>query len=216
MRIKISIFLAITVLLFTSGFFIYQKNYQTLIIDFPANSTGLVVDIYKYDGSEGDKPEEKNIVKSNISNSASLKLKTGGYRIVTRTNASFENFDQAINLGNSPKSVKINGYYSTAKLKLKLTNEKQIIMTAIVAAYSRFSVLYDLSDESLYHNGEWYGALLKYKGDDYLNNDSLLLVAKKENGAWKIITRPPEQFISSRKYPSIPSDVVKDINGKVL
>ena len=68
MRIKISIFLAITVLLFTSGFFIYQKNYQTLIIDFPANSTGLVVDIYKYDGSEGDKPEEKNIVKSNISN----------------------------------------------------------------------------------------------------------------------------------------------------
>jgi uncharacterized pyridoxamine 5'-phosphate oxidase family protein len=199
------------------AFVIYRRSYQTLIITFNDSHSGVVVDVYKYT-SDNDTNTVKpaDLVGSNISLNTSLKLRRGGYRIVSKKNTSYRQIDEQINLADSVQSVVIDPAYSVSKLTAQLQNEQQAINKSLMNTFPNLQRLYTVGRQELFNKGEWYGATLDYKGFDYQNNDRLLVVAQKTKGAWVVITQPPEQTISNKKYPQIPRDIVIAMNRNIF
>jgi hypothetical protein len=200
-----------------AGFIIYQNSFQILNLQFKNNSSGLIVDVYTYSGdNDNNTLSASDRVAENITATTSVKLKRGGYRVVSRSNPSYKQFDQQLYLGENPQTIMVDTELSESRLVGLLGSERTSINSVTLAMYPTINTLYSIEKEQLFNKGDWYSALLTYKGFDYLNDDKLLLVAHKTNGEWKIITRPPEQIVSTKKYPSIPKNVVVETNKKVL
>ena len=66
------------------------------------------------------------------------------------------------------------------ELITKLQAEQPAIDTALVAALPQVSTLYTVERGKLYVRGEWYGAILQYKGTDTSNRDTLRIVMQKK------------------------------------
>ena len=199
------------------AFVIYQRSYQTLTITFNDSRSGVVVDVYKYNGdNDTNTVKPTDLVESNISLNTSLKLRRGGYRILSKKNTSYQQIDEQINLADSVESVVIDPSYSNSELAAQLQNEQQAINKSLLSTFPNLQSLYTVGQQELFNKGEWYSATLEYKGFDYQNNDRLLVVAHKTKGVWAVITKPPEQTISNKKYPQIPRDIVIATNRKIF
>lgn len=95
-------------------------------------------------------------------------------------------------------------------LQTLLGAELPAITKIIAQKYPTLSSLYDIKDH-LYDRGQWYGAVLTYKGTDTDNRDTLRLVAHKEAGQWQLVASP-RLIVSSVEFPSIPKDILDDLN----
>lgn len=136
--------------------------------------------------------------------------KHGDYHITYVATEGYASGTQQFNADTS--TVTISPYYSDQKLSSALQNESSTIHTALTTAYPQIASLYDVTSEHLYHSGDWYGALLKYKGSDIFNLDNLRVVLHKENNTWVVTTTPPLPTLSTYTYPSIPIDILQAVN----
>jgi hypothetical protein len=197
------------------GITMYLRTFNTLTIEFSDKSPGLIVDVYNSGPdtvNEAQQLTEKNLVASNISSKQKIRLKKGGYSVVSRKNDTYEPFNQKVSLYQGNTNSVVEPYFSESKLKTLLEPQKSAIQSAATSAYPRITGRYIFEDEKLFHFGDWYGATLKYVGTDRNNADSLLVVMKKEGTNWKIVTRPPSLIVSQKDYPDIPLDIANSLN----
>lgn len=106
---------------------------------------------------------------------------------------------------------------TTPKIELsqQLTIEKPTINGVLVAAYPKIATDYTIVNEQLYDQGQWYGAVLTYKGTDTANRDSLRVLMQKKEGLWVVRTTPPQIILSAQAYPDVPKSILQSINKPV-
>lgn len=96
-----------------------------------------------------------------------------------------------------------------------LESEKPTIHGALLAAYPKISTDYTITREQLFDKGQWYGALLTYKGTDTDNRDTLRVLMQKKDGAWALRTTPPRMLLAAKQFPDVPRSVLQSINRAV-
>lgn len=187
---------------------------RDLIINFPNNSRGLSINIYRaLSGEDNLEVNKSSLVASNISQNTTLKLPQGTYRIVSNQNNDYNKIDQKIYLGDKPYTLDINGVYTDTKLKSLLDSEKQSILSSLRQELPTVDKYFTISEGKLFEQGNWYGTTLVSKSTDIYNNDTLRVILKKQDSRWVIVTNPPQILVSKVSSPDTPSYIIRDINN---
>ncbi len=169
-------------------------------------------DVAVYDASESQ--TSKAVLAQHVSASGeSLKLKKNHtYIVKAKGESGYEDSSVGFVLTDEPKTININPFYSKDKLADLLKTEQGAIKQALSAAYPQIS-LYKVDNGKLYHWGDWYGTILRYKGSYGQSSDSLRVVLAKEGGTWKVKTDPPNITLSKFVFPDVPVDILRDVNN---
>ena len=211
----------ILVLIFLSATVVginYSRSFNTLTIKFSSKNTGQVVDVYNTGPDtvdEADQLIKKNLVAENITSEKKISLKKGSYSVVSRKNESYEQFNEKISLYQGNQEITVGSYFSQSNLDKLLVDKKSAIEASLINKYPRIEGRYSFENESLFHFGDWYGTILNYVSTDSNNSDTLVAVLKKEGDVWKVITSPPNLFVSTKDHPEIPLDIANELNQKV-
>lgn len=114
----------------------------------------------------------------------------------------------------SPEAVQQSTKQTTSSIDT-VNAELPTIKMVLEGAYPKTATDYTMIKPQLYADGEWFGALLQYKGGDVANRDTLRVLMQKKDGAWTLRTTPPEILLSAKKYTDVPKSVLKAINSPV-
>ena len=101
------------------------------------------------------------------------------------------------------------------KLASILIDEQASIDQVIATNYPQIAELYTVNPGKLYHDGQWFGTTLTYKGTDDLSRDTLRILMQKKNGTWTIRTSPPSIILRAADYPDAPKSIIQDLNRAV-
>ena len=126
-----------------------------------------------------------------------------------------DNIDEKLiqlDVNDKPVNQNIDYNYNDKYLSDLLLKEEVSIVKSISDENPDILKLYRLSQGSLYHHGEYYGAVLAYYGTDNLSRDTLRFVMKKEGDKWILLSKTPQISLNTNNYPDIPKDVIKSIN----
>lgn len=96
-----------------------------------------------------------------------------------------------------------------------LETERPTIHGLLLAAYPKIATDYTITREQLFEKGQWYGALLTYKGTDKDNRDTLRVLMEKKDGAWVLRTTPPQLLLATKQFPDVPRSVLQSINRAI-
>lgn len=202
----------------------YLNSFQKLHIQFKTKATSIKVSVYRLppESSTHEVGADKFLTKENLLQEVHdgdiLKLKKGHYMVVASGNPDYTDQKSEVGLDKNPETVVIDPVYTTTKLATNLAAEQSSLLQAISPVLGPAGADYNLDTGKLYMTGEWYGTTLKPKQADDPDSESFgyvdifRIVAHKENGSWKVITKPPELFLSHVKYPDVPRDILIDIN----
>lgn len=202
----------------------HLHSFQKLRITVKTKATNLKISLYRLppESSTHEIAPEKFLTRENllqeVRDGEILKLKKGHYMVVSSGNADYTDQKSEIGLDENPETVVVDPVYTPVKLATNLASERSSLLQVINPVLGPSAAAYTIDMGKLYLTGEWYGTTLKPKqaaeADDaglgYV--DIYRLVAHKENGSWKVITKPPELFLSHVKYPDVPRDILIDIN----
>lgn len=111
------------------------------------------------------------------------------------------------------KSVIIDPDFTDNRLEEIRKVEFNNIKNSLIKSYPNIEKLYNIQPGKLYKKGEWYGTTLQYIGGDFTNADTLRLITNKKLGKWILITKPPSITLDRFLYPSIPIDILDDVNN---
>lgn len=100
-------------------------------------------------------------------------------------------------------------------LEEKLKYELENIIGILTSKYPKIATDYTVINTKLYKDGQWFSALLQYRGGDTINRDTLRVLMQKKDSTWIVRTEPPEISLSVKKYPDVPKDILKSINQPV-
>lgn len=99
--------------------------------------------------------------------------------------------------------------------KPQLSTELPEITRLLIVSYPKIESDYTIADATLYEDGKWFGATLRYKGTDIANRDTLRVLMENKSGKWIVRTKPPVPLLSTKTYPDVPKSVLQDINKVV-
>ena len=155
---------------------------------------------FKFDLKEGKATiRGNNTPEIEINNNQTLKLKHGNYRISTSGEGIANN-------------VNVNFSYNKERLMSILDSERSDIENAIYNQYPNINDLYSIYNQAVYNQGEYYGATLNFRDQTSDQRDTLHILAKKENGKWRVLSLPPSPVLSAPKYPNVPKEILRKIN----
>lgn len=97
----------------------------------------------------------------------------------------------------------------------QLAQEKTTIHGVLLKTHPAIEKDYIITREQLFEQGQWYGALLTYKGKDADNRDTLRVLMEKKDEVWTLRTTPPQPLLATKQYPDVPRAVLIDINRAV-
>ncbi len=100
-------------------------------------------------------------------------------------------------------------------LKEQLESERTIITNVLIGAYPKVATDYAISNEKLFEQGQWYGALLIYRGPDTANRDTLRVLMQKKDGIWALRTTPPRPLLSTKEFPDVPKSILVTLNKAI-
>lgn len=116
-----------------------------------------------------------------------------------------------------PQTKKSSTPTTAPKIQLtqQLATEKLSINGILLGAYPKVSTDYTIVNEQLFDQGQWYGAVLTYKGSDSANRDSLRVLMQKKEGIWIVRTTPPQPILAAQSYPDVPKSILQSINKPI-
>lgn len=167
---------------------------------------------FVYDQNQGNVSLTGNHItdKMNITPNKEFTLPKGTYQIhISGDNAKSD--VRTLNIQDTPITQTIPISLPDKKLQELLGKELPAINILIDKQYPTLMSLYTIKD-TLYDRGQWYGAVLTYKGTDNDNRDTLRLIAHKDAGQWKLITTPPQPLVSTQEFPSVPREIIDTLN----
>ncbi len=194
--------LIIVITLYTAG---YINSQQYITVKYK-NISKVTIQKFK----QGTKGAQDKIVipKSGLK----IKVPKGNYLLKYTGNAGYASDYENINIGDKSVSISFDPDYSEEKLINMLDQDFENIKIVLNTKYQNMRD-YSIEKGKLYKKGKWYSTTLQYNGNDMFNYDTLRLVMVKEEGSWKLVTNPPSIIISHQAYPSIPMDILKDLNN---
>lgn len=170
-------------------------------------TTTLVTINYQDVNSISIVDQSQKVIKKLSSSGEHIRLaKAQTFSVVYTAQDGFKDGRQTFS--SSDTNVTVKPYYSDSRLANLYTEEAAAITTALNDAYPAAPVLYVIDHQKLYHYGDWFGAKLTYKGKDIFNDDTLKVIAHKENNTWVIVTNPPMPSLNS--YNTANGDGAKD------
>lgn len=153
---------------------------------------------------------EKGEEIKKLSSSGEISLQSGNYYTVPDgQKISKEKITFSIKDDN--QTVSIDPDYSAEYLAVSLVNERDTIATTAKAAFPLIAQSYTIEQGTLYHHGEWFGALLTKNGDPRDQPDYYRIALHKENGTWKVIGTPV-LVMTKADFKEIPANILKAIN----
>ena len=179
-------------------------------VSFELSSEVSSIVIHKIEDDYTESSEEV----ARISENKTLRIKAGSYEIIPDGN----NIDTSPIMFTADKTVgviKIDPFYSGDYLG-ELLNKEQQFIHQVLLDYSKLISEYEISSETLYAHGEWYGAILSLRDYDPREGvDFYRVIMHKEGGTWKVAAEPSIVF-SYSEYPDIPKHVINDVNRKAM
>lgn len=121
----------------------------------------------------------------------------------------YETSTQRVSVGGSPSSVSIELVLSDAYLKQLLVKEQPLALAALQSKYPTQFNNFTATGGKLYKEGQWYAVKLVPKA----GGDAYRVVLKKQSDNWTVVTDPPAIILSAPVYPSVPREVLSDINN---
>lgn len=188
-----------------------QPFLHTLTVQYSASpGQNVEVELYSTEPTEQDESRTlKDKVRTISDNETALLLK-GVYALRTVGENYQENI-QYINLEDSSQEFKYILQYTPEELSRLQAQEEDSVYAAITKEYPDASALYDNPKDEMLGQGEWYIALLHYKGDSGTMRDTLRIVLHKDNDEWQLKTKP-RIVLSAADYPDIPPEVLTQAN----
>jgi len=204
------IILLVIILLCTGGLVYqhYTNTFQTITI---SSKNSFTFRLYPAIESESGNYDKSNPILT-ISRAGTYKVKKGLYiYVASGKDRDYAEISQQIRIGDTPATIPITLKYSSSKLSALLEIEYPKVLAALKEKYPSQMQLYNVEMAKLYENGEWCGIILTPKNNAAY--DVLRAVLKKQNNAWRVVTDPPEIILSKPVYPSIPTDLLSDIDN---
>jgi len=204
-----------------------MSNTRKYILFFISGVIALIagyIVIYNYLNSTDITINTKNISSYNVKLSGSIihssTQKDDIVRVPKSSNISiefkgidgYETNTREISIGQSPKSITVEPFYSKERLATLAESERSLISKNINTYNTDISKLYTLSDYTLYRFGEWACVTLEWKGKYSQNSDDQRVILKKESDDWKVVGEPSILFFY-KNYPDIPIDILRSVNN---
>lgn len=186
----------------------YTETLQKVTLTFDGNYVSKL-ELYKGYNTRNI-PEKTGDSLQTIESGKEYTLKKGVYVL----QPSGDHLDTSLielNVGDSIIKKTIDVDYSASYLAQLYESDKDTLNAIVSDANPKIAGLYVINQGKLYHHGEWYGTTLSYTGPQSLLRDTLRLIAKKENGTWKVVTKP-QITLSTVEYPHIPKSVLESVN----
>jgi hypothetical protein len=169
-------------------------------------------------------PKGSVSIVANVDTQKKLRLRTGNYTATFSAGTDYEELINPISIKGSVTISTPELNFTATKLSGLLVNEEPDIQKLITAL--PISKDYSLAGESLLKQGQWYGAELYpdnwydtsvaessgYRSANPNNTlDIVRIIAKKENGQWKVVAGPAVIFYIG-DFKDIPADVIRATN----
>lgn len=178
---------------------------------------GATVKVFKVDSDEDlhDLTDEKTIgkeVNNGVTSGKDIFLQRGAY-VVSVSGDKIQKKQYPLEVsGEVKKDITIT--YSRQYLDTLMKEVEPTIIASLKSVLPTLESSYTIRPGKLYQTGDWYGARLRYIGTDQFNRDTLRVVMKKtDKGTWELVTKTPEIIVTHPKYPSIPDELIEDINS---
>ena len=182
----------------------YFANTRNVIITIQDAAT---IKLYERKVPEG----RFELVNSNIKSGETVRITPEyEYQVEYTGNQGFASDTISLDVRNS--SLQASADFSDDRLKTLYNSEKTSIEQVLLAKYPNVKDLYTITESKLYKRGQWYGALLAYKGSGIFNTDDLRVVMKKENGTW-VAPWVPMPSLNKYAQKDVPIDVLQKINS---
>lgn len=163
---------------------------------------GVRVSVYKEGGRKG-------VPLFRVTSSEEIKIRVGSYDFVARNpNYKYQNPVTKITITHQTKSISINPSFSKQRLASLMSNEKSATHAALLAKYPSLPNFYTITSDTLYKQGDWYGAVLQ---PNTLAFDRLKVIMQKKGGSW-VLAAKPQISIGIPSNPSIPAGVIQGVD----
>ncbi len=202
------------------GLYNFIFSYQELSVELPEQHAGLKAKLYRSAEHNPEVSHESYIKKENLikdfDKSSTFRLKKGDYLLTTSSNEDFEAQTTEVSLKDEKVKTIVTTKLSEKKLQANLAVEKAALHATIRVAFPETSNGYIINQGKLFENGNWYGTTIVpnlSEEERRLNYvDIYRVVAAKQGGTWKVLTKPPELVLSYKKYPDIPKAILSEVN----
>lgn len=181
------------------------KNIKITVKDSPSN---IKINIFEAGSSN-------KLIKENVAIDTDIRLKKNIYRI-NFVGEGFKDQNIEVELFETNKVIDITPSFTDDKLSEILNAERNNIISEINQKVPLTQSNFIVTDLKLYYLGEWASAKIhipqtpEEERENYI--DVYRAVLKKDKDTWKLLTDPPELIISIIKYPSIPRDLLIELN----
>ncbi len=172
------------------------------IVTFSSKQPDMIIDVYKT-------TDDKKL--ATLGTGKTLSLQNSDYYYVA-TGEKFDSSRHDFKVVGSTKTIKVGSDYSTFYLSSQLVYDSATIHSVIGAAYPTLFAQYDIFDQQLFKQADWYGALLKNKQTNPNDvKDSYRIILRKENSVWKIV-HVPEIVVTKTNFPGTPIEILNSVN----
>lgn len=211
---KIGLLVALLLVIGIIVFIVISLLPQKVVVRFNTE-TGAIATLYKAASSEDlhdlEDDQIKGVKVQEITSAKEMSLVRGSY-IISITGENVEKKRYALTV-DGPVSQQIAVDYSEAYLTAQLKKIEPLIHADLKKQLPSIQGVYDIRTGKLHELANWYTTRLRYIGPDKYHRDTLLVIMKKENNTWKLVTKTPEIIVSYPKYPSVPREIIKSINA---
>lgn len=189
----------------------YQNKYQNLVV---SSNKPFTLKLYNSEHELDSQSFDEKKVVLEIYKSGKYRLKKGGYiYVASRPSKDYLPVTEPLVLDKKEVVLKIPSFSLTdKKLSEMLQAETAAINKKIYDAYPVPMQSYTIQQPRLYHEGQWFGAILA--PNDPENQDTYRIVMQKKKGKWEVVTKPPSILLAKQVYPDVPFDVLSDLNSK--
>lgn len=201
-----SIICVVILLIFTTKHnveFTYNKLPGSNLVLYSINNEKLI-----HDYKEIDLSKQKLI--TNIGDEK-ISLRNGPY-VVAISGSNIVKDRYAFTVDGQASSHKITLSYTKDYLDDLLVKSLPEISQALIDSYPEITTKYFMKPGRLYLDGSIFSTRLRYIGDDDTVRDTLIVVLRKSDKGWEVVTKPPQILLRYSDYPTIPLSILKDIN----
>jgi hypothetical protein len=108
-------------------------------------------------------------------------------------------------------SVVIDPNLSNNQLDKLAQQEKPAIIDALNGSFNDWEANYTLGSLKLYQKGDWAAVILNAKNSS--KYDNLRTILRKNNQTWIVVVTPAKILITKPAYPSIPAEIIDDVDN---
>lgn len=183
------------------GIIYYISSHRTVTFDIIPEDAGTIT-IYN----------QNNQQAGTLQQDGSLRLQPGTYTFTS----SEERYAGSVTefVVNDDTTIRVDPAYSEAYRNELLRAENTAILDTITSTYAAVINGFTINTGTIYHKGDWYATTLTQRDlPGGQQGDIYRVVLQKVEGTWQIAATPAI-VISTRDYPNIPYDILKDINAR--